>query len=696
MLWKRRFYAGAGIAGLALACGCQSQTRVVPIGPNGTATLNAQGGYTSYAVDSGSGPIDTQRVTITNQREVPVSVRLTRPGWPDLTSAETILASILREGMSDEAKALAIYSFFRDWRSHWHPPDAEDNHDPVKMVGVYGYGYCDDAARSLDQLARKAGLKARVWELQGHVVSEVFYEGRWHMLDVDLGKTYQHPLGHLASVEEIARNPHWIADPDVRGVYASTENNVVSPSLPSLSHELRLPLHPGDSATFATGKADAPPPAAVRRPRAVLGDPPPPVYGVGRLVRRLAPGDHLVEIPYVLLGGRIKAATCCLRGSVAFGDWRPHQAVDLSVDAAGKLANLGQLVAAQGAALYQVWLNVNAPVDLELDFQFAPRSIPWLTPGTAQFEVFVENLQPETCTKTGDACQGDEGVEIVHEVEVRRPELNSQTLHIGGARETGPEVEAVALNAPAVGDTFERGETVEATVTFDRLVDVTGTPQLALGVGSNTRQASYASGDGTDSLVFRYELVQADVDPDGISIAAAALTLNSGTIRLWRSTRNAVLGLGDHAIADSGDHKVDGAKLTRPKIDEVFFRRAPANDDTYRFGERIDLSIDFDRAVAVTGTPQLALTIGQQTKQLPLFRLVGTTRLRFRHVVEAGDFDADGVSVFEGALTLNGGAVNDARDPTVAADIRLGRHAFTNTSQYKVDSQAGPASSAQR
>ncbi len=520
----------------------------MPIGANGTATLNALGGYTSYAVDSGSGPIDTQRVTITNQREVPVSVRLTRPGWPDLTSAETILASILREGMSDEAKALAIYGFLRDWRSHWHPPDAEDNHDPVKMVGVYGYGYCDDAARSLDQLARKAGLKSRVWELEGHVVSEVFYEGRWHMLDVDLGKTYRHPLGHLASVEEIARNPHWIADPDVRGVYASTENNVVSPGLPSLSHELRLPLHPGDSATFATGKADAPPPAAVRRPRAVLGDPLPPVYGVGRLVRRLAPGDHLVEIPYVLLGGRIKAATCCLRGSVAFGDWRPHEAVDLSVDATGKLANLGQLVAAPGAALYQVWLNVNAPVDLELDFQFAPRSIPWLTPGTAQFEVYVENLQPETCT-TGGACQGDEGVEIVHEVEVRS---------------------------------------------------------------------------------------------------------------------------------------------ARPKIDEVFFRRAPANGEAYRLGERIDLSVDFDRPVAVTGTPQLALTIGQRTMQLPLFRFVPPARMRFRHVVRASDFDADGVSVFEGALTLNGGAVNDDRDATVAADIRLGRHAFTNASRYKVDGQAGP------
>ena len=94
--------------------------------------------------------------------------------------------------------------------------------------------------------------------------------------------------------------------------------------------------------------------------------------------------------------------------------------------------------------------------------------------------------------------------------------------------------------------------------------------------------------------------------------------------------------------------------------------------------------------MAVTGTPQLALTIGQRTMQLPLFRFVPPARMRFRHVVRAGDFDADGVSVFEGALTLNGGAVNDDRDATVAADIRLDRHAFTNASRYKVDGQAGP------
>ena len=290
------------------------------------------------------------------------------------------------------------------------------------------------------------------------------------------------------------------------------------------------------------------------------------------------------------------------------------------------------------------------------------------------------------------------------------PTKQERVSHARWDRETDPTVKAVALNAPLVGDVYERGETIEATVIFDRVVDVTGSPQLALRIGSNTRQASYvdindAAHPGYDhrfgsnmrqaremsdyrivSLLFRYQLVQADVDADGISVAADALTLNGGTIKLYTGTGNAQLGLGDHAIANDGDRKVDGAKFTAPRVDQVRFRRVPTNDDTYLLDERIFVSVDFDRPVTVTGSPQLALAIGQETKGLPLRRFVPPTQLRFRYVVQPGDFDADGVSVFEGALTLNGGTINDARDATVPARLALRRPA----GRYKVDGQPGP------
>ena len=76
------------------------------------------------------------------------------------------------------------------------------------------------------------------------------------------------------------------------------------------------------------------------------------------------------------------------------------------------------------------------------------------------------------------------------------------------------------------GDTYKGGEKIEVAVTFgDRvLVDTSlGMPTLALTVGTQTRQAAYAGGTGTNRLVFEYTVQSADIDGDGIAIAANGL-----------------------------------------------------------------------------------------------------------------------------------------------------------------------------
>ena len=85
-----------------------------------------------------------------------------------------------------------------------------------------------------------------------------------------------------------------------------------------------------------------------------------------------------------------------------------------------------------------------------------------------------------------------------------------------------------------------------------------GNPQLALTVGSRTRQASFwSSSVYGDFLFFRYQVQSADADPDGIGIAADALTLNGGSIRSEAGT-DAVLDLGARAIANAAGHNVAG------------------------------------------------------------------------------------------------------------------------------------------
>ena len=255
-----------------------------------------------------------------------------------------------------------------------------------------------------------------------------------------------------------------------------------------------------------------------------------------------------------------------------------------------------------------------------------------------------------------------------------------------------PGVTGVAIGSPVVGDTFERGEAIEVTVTFNKAVDVSGTPQLALGIGSQTRQASYASGTGTASLVFAYTVASGDADNDGLSIGANALSLNSGSIDVAGGTLDALLGLGANAIANSSSHKVAGGTLTAAAVSAAAIASTPASGNTYVRGEQIEVAVTFNRPVTVTGTPQLALGIGTATRQANYASGTGTASLTFRYTVVAADSDSDGLSVGTSALTLNTGAINDARDATVAASLGLGTNAITNSASHKVDGSIAAAS----
>ena len=128
-----------------------------------------------------------------------------------------------------------------------------------------------------------------------------------------------------------------------------------------------------------------------------------------------------------------------------------------------------------------------------------------------------------------------------------------------------PSILSVSLTSDPGGG-YAAGEEIEASVRFDKTVTVTGEPQLGLTVGSVTRQAEYQGG-AREVVTFSYEVVADEIDADGVSIAANALTLNGGTIR--DSANNA--GLTHSALADDANHRVDGVKpvLQMAVVDET-------------------------------------------------------------------------------------------------------------------------------
>ena len=146
------------------------------------------------------------------------NIKVLKDKWPDVTSLEDWKKSFIKDGMSDKDKALAIFNSEIPFQNADAPPmeylQREDTVlDPIKLFNVYGYTLCSVSAANVACLARYAGLKARVFTIQNHVVPEIYYDGAWHMLDADLIGYFPKADGSLASLQEIVDGVQaWLKD----------------------------------------------------------------------------------------------------------------------------------------------------------------------------------------------------------------------------------------------------------------------------------------------------------------------------------------------------------------------------------------------------------------------------------------------------------------------------------------------------
>jgi hypothetical protein len=202
-----------------------------------------------------------------------------------------------------------------------------------------------------------------------------------------------------------------------------------------------------------------------------------------------------------------------------------------------------------------------------------------------------------------------------------------------------------SVTGPAAG-TYIVGQNLDFTVVFSEAVAVTGTPRLVLTIGSTTRFATYVSGSGSASLLFRYTVQVGDLDSDGIAVASP-IDLNGGTIKDVPGN-DAVLTF---TPPDTSSVLVDGVA---PAITSV---SGPAAG-TYIVGQHLDFTVVFSEAVVVTGTPRLVLTIGSTTQYATYLSGSGTSTLTFRYTVQSGDLDSDGIAVAS-PIDLNGGTIKD-------------------------------------
>ncbi len=161
---------------------------------------------------------------------------------------------------------------------------------------------------------------------------------------------------------------------------------------------------------------------------------------------------------------------------------------------------------------------------------------------------------------------------------------------------------------------------VTITITFSELVNVVttnGTPTLTLETGTTDRNATYASGSGTDTLTFSYTVQSGDTSNDLDYVGTTSLVLNGGTIR-DASNINASLTLPTPGATGSlGANKNIIIDTTAPTT-SYFHRRNPLSSTTN--ADTLQFEVDFSEPLgtgalgiadfAVTGTTGTATNVG--------------------------------------------------------------------------------------
>ncbi|BBN80756.1 hypothetical protein PA25_07410 [Pseudoalteromonas sp. A25] len=243
-----------------------------------------------------------------------------------------------------------------------------------------------------------------------------------------------------------------------------------------------------------------------------------------------------------------------------------------------------------------------------------------------------------------------------------------------------PTVSSVTTSPNA---SYKANDNIDFVVNVSEALDVittSGTPRIALKVGSTTRYASYHSSNSSKTaLTFRYTVQAGDNDTDGLELGSVVDT-NSGTIQ---DASGNSLNVSLANVADLTGIRVD---TTQPKVSSL----TPPSNKTYILGETLDFTAQLSEAVTLNtsaGKPQLNLTIGSKTVALDTSTTTSpTSQLQFSYTVVQGDEDLDGIRIT--SFALNNATLNDTAGNTFDTTL-----SSVNTDNVLVDTIAPTVSS---
>jgi hypothetical protein len=346
-------------------------------------------------------------------------------------SAAALVAQAGFKAIPDELeRATAIWRYVCDRRVYGEPAtEGREEHDVLKFLGSYGYGFCDDTARAVATLAELSGLRGRVWSLDGHVVAEVLAGGHWRMFDADQ-QAYFHRAGaprEILGVEELALDrstfDHLVSH---RGVneyprkfadcFLTRENNELDEGGTS-EHRLQPILRAGERMALTNynwgryflGKYPTPPPRFYNGSFTYTFHPRDLSAGQGMIAAEPFEGGHRLRnggsetatatlefvYPFPIVGGAINwDLTVRGHAGVRVDDREHNRTLYANLTHVSKL-NLDRFMSvltSSPTGRYTVTLNLEPGAIVELrnfevisDFQFARLALISLPPGENEF-----------------------------------------------------------------------------------------------------------------------------------------------------------------------------------------------------------------------------------------------------------------------------------------------------------------------
>jgi len=136
---------------------------------------------------------------------------------------------------------------------------------------------------------------------------------------------------------------------------------------------------------------------------------------------------------------------------------------------------------------------------------------------------------------------------------------------------------AEIISIPANEVYYTADEIVTVAITFDFPVSVEGSPQLALTMGDQVRQANYLPDTSSEtSLQFSYTVVAEDREGEGIRINENALSLNGSVIASTNLVDGLAISLISEAVSSSQKVEDDAPVLVDSAVKSQFTQVIPA------------------------------------------------------------------------------------------------------------------------